>query len=365
MKSFGATLKEAREAKGLTPSQVAHDTHMLVQIVEEMEREDFHRIPAPIYGRGFVRLYAERVGLDPAPLIAEFMEIYNGHKPPQAERQPPPPAPPEPAVAPAPPMPETPPPEPETPSAPPVPETPSAPAEPETASEIPAPETPPAHEAASVLFSQSTQPAPQGQSIVEGEDAPSQPEPQAAHAEMEEIPPAVRGLDLFDQSAAPAMASVPPQQQQPQPSAEQTATKWESPFASAYEEPAENSNAVSAAQRFRDGLSAVSNGVIGRVSRIPRRAWRISLLALAAAAIIALAVWGCIALYRATETPATPDAVKPTPAKVTPEVKPQSVKRAKAQEAKSEKPAKPQSAKPTNPQNLKSNGCKVNSLYID
>ena len=49
MSSFGETLKAAREAKGLTCSQVAAQTHMLVQIVEEMEREDFHRIPAPIY----------------------------------------------------------------------------------------------------------------------------------------------------------------------------------------------------------------------------------------------------------------------------------------------------------------------------
>ncbi len=62
MSSFGETLRNAREAKGLTCSQVASQTHMLVQIVEEMEREDFHRIPAPIYGRGFVRLFAECVG---------------------------------------------------------------------------------------------------------------------------------------------------------------------------------------------------------------------------------------------------------------------------------------------------------------
>ena len=59
--SFGETLRNAREAKGLTTSQIAAKTRMLVQIVEEMENEDFHRIAAPIYGRGFVKLYAEYI----------------------------------------------------------------------------------------------------------------------------------------------------------------------------------------------------------------------------------------------------------------------------------------------------------------
>ena len=82
MSSFGETLRNAREAKGLSCSQVAAQTHMLVQIVEEMEREDFHRIPAPIYGRGFVRLFADCVGLDPVPLGREFMDIYEGRRAP-------------------------------------------------------------------------------------------------------------------------------------------------------------------------------------------------------------------------------------------------------------------------------------------
>ena len=80
--SFGETLRAAREAKGLTTSQIAAKTRMLVQIVEEMENEDFHRIADPIYGRGFVKLYAECVGLDPLPLVKEFMDIYEGRRAP-------------------------------------------------------------------------------------------------------------------------------------------------------------------------------------------------------------------------------------------------------------------------------------------
>lgn len=78
MIEFGETLKSAREAKGLSTSEVAEATNMLKAIVEDLEKEDFSRIVAPIYGRGFVKLYCETVGLDPAPMIEKFMDILSG-----------------------------------------------------------------------------------------------------------------------------------------------------------------------------------------------------------------------------------------------------------------------------------------------
>lgn len=83
MIEFGETLRKTREAKGLTLSEVAQKTHMLVQQVEALEKEDFSKIAAPIYGRGFVKLYCEAVGIeDYKPLVDEFMDIYSGNKPP-------------------------------------------------------------------------------------------------------------------------------------------------------------------------------------------------------------------------------------------------------------------------------------------
>ena len=80
MIEFGKTLTESREAKGLSISQLAETTRIMRSIVEGLENENFSGIPAPIYGRGFVKLYCEAVGLDPKPMIAEFMEIYNGNR---------------------------------------------------------------------------------------------------------------------------------------------------------------------------------------------------------------------------------------------------------------------------------------------
>lgn len=82
MIEFGAALKRAREAKGMTTAQLAQATHLMVQQIEALENEDFSKIAAPIYGRGFVKLYCEAVGLEAQPMITEFMELYSGNRPP-------------------------------------------------------------------------------------------------------------------------------------------------------------------------------------------------------------------------------------------------------------------------------------------
>lgn len=74
--ALGQKLREAREKMKLTPAQVASATRMKMKIVEDIEAEEFSRFPAPIYGKGFIRLYAEHVGLDPRPLILEYMSRF-------------------------------------------------------------------------------------------------------------------------------------------------------------------------------------------------------------------------------------------------------------------------------------------------
>ncbi len=82
MIEFGKTLRQAREAKGLTVDDIAKATHMMARQIEALENEDFSGFAAPIYGRGFVKLYCEAVGIEAKPMIAEFMEIFNGNREP-------------------------------------------------------------------------------------------------------------------------------------------------------------------------------------------------------------------------------------------------------------------------------------------
>lgn len=101
MIQFGRTLREAREAKGLSAGDVARETNLLARQVEALENEDFSHIAAPIYGRGFVKMYCQTVGLDPQPLVEAFMDIYTGKRQPaplqKPAPQPAPEQPPEPA----------------------------------------------------------------------------------------------------------------------------------------------------------------------------------------------------------------------------------------------------------------------------
>lgn len=74
MFSPGATLRAAREKCKLTQREVAEATRIKTNIIEAIENNDFSGIAAPLYGKGFIKLYAEFVGLNPEPLIRDYME---------------------------------------------------------------------------------------------------------------------------------------------------------------------------------------------------------------------------------------------------------------------------------------------------
>lgn len=76
MQTIGQIFREAREQQGRTVLEAAAATRIKPTQISEMERDDFHSIVAPIYGRGFIKIYAEFLGLDPAPLLQRYNEKY-------------------------------------------------------------------------------------------------------------------------------------------------------------------------------------------------------------------------------------------------------------------------------------------------
>ncbi len=76
MMTIGEIFKTAREKKKITTSEAAVATRMKVQHVEAIESGRFDKFAAPTYARGFIRLYAEYLGLDPSPLIRFYNEHY-------------------------------------------------------------------------------------------------------------------------------------------------------------------------------------------------------------------------------------------------------------------------------------------------
>ena len=72
-KTIGDILRETRDLKGVSISKVAASTRMKVQHVEAMENNDFGQFAAATYARGFLKLYAQYLGLDPKPLIDQYI----------------------------------------------------------------------------------------------------------------------------------------------------------------------------------------------------------------------------------------------------------------------------------------------------
>ncbi len=74
MFSPGATLRAAREKRKLTQADISEATRIKIHVINAIENNDFSEVAAPLYGKGFIKMYAEVVGLDPAPLLRDYME---------------------------------------------------------------------------------------------------------------------------------------------------------------------------------------------------------------------------------------------------------------------------------------------------
>jgi transcriptional regulator with XRE-family HTH domain len=64
------TLKTARQARGLTSSDIVRETRLSPRTITAIEEGRFHDLPAGLYARTSVRTYAAAIGLDPAEVLA-------------------------------------------------------------------------------------------------------------------------------------------------------------------------------------------------------------------------------------------------------------------------------------------------------
>jgi cytoskeletal protein RodZ len=75
MTNFGASLKQARESKGISLDQIAAETRISTRFLSAIENEEFHLLPGGIFNRGFVRAFAEKVGLDADQAVADYERL--------------------------------------------------------------------------------------------------------------------------------------------------------------------------------------------------------------------------------------------------------------------------------------------------
>ena len=71
--SFGRRLRAVREGQRISIAEIAESTKILGALLEGLEHDDVARWPTGLYRRAFIRAYATAIGLDPEPVVREFM----------------------------------------------------------------------------------------------------------------------------------------------------------------------------------------------------------------------------------------------------------------------------------------------------
>ncbi len=75
MESIGKTLQEARERLGLTLDEVERSTRIRKVRLEALEQGDFDSLPSRVQVQGFLRNYADFLGIDPEQILAEYAQL--------------------------------------------------------------------------------------------------------------------------------------------------------------------------------------------------------------------------------------------------------------------------------------------------
>jgi transcriptional regulator with XRE-family HTH domain len=76
MSEFGPRLRRERERKHISIDAIAAATKIKASLFEQLERGDASKWPSGIFGRSFLRAYAEAIGLDPDATVREFLAVF-------------------------------------------------------------------------------------------------------------------------------------------------------------------------------------------------------------------------------------------------------------------------------------------------
>lgn len=76
MFEIGSTLRDARVRRDISLQRAEADTKIRVKYIQAMENEDFDVMPAGTYVKGFLRTYAEYLGIDYQLILDEYNDRF-------------------------------------------------------------------------------------------------------------------------------------------------------------------------------------------------------------------------------------------------------------------------------------------------
>ncbi|MBT8421579.1 MAG: helix-turn-helix domain-containing protein, partial [Gammaproteobacteria bacterium] len=71
----GERLLVARKERKVTVAEIAKELHISEQKVEALERNEFETLGAQVFARGYIRKYAQMVGVDADEIVADYDEL--------------------------------------------------------------------------------------------------------------------------------------------------------------------------------------------------------------------------------------------------------------------------------------------------
>jgi cytoskeletal protein RodZ len=78
IESIGEILREARHHKGASVEDASRATRIKMEILEQLEADEFDRLAAPAYTKGFLKLYSEYLGLDSQAMVDSYLRSQGG-----------------------------------------------------------------------------------------------------------------------------------------------------------------------------------------------------------------------------------------------------------------------------------------------
>src|SRR5512147_1664792 len=74
--TIGQRLKAEREEQRLTLEKVFEATRIRIQYLQALEADDLSVMPSPVQARGYLRNYAEYLGLDVDQILDELRTVH-------------------------------------------------------------------------------------------------------------------------------------------------------------------------------------------------------------------------------------------------------------------------------------------------
>jgi cytoskeletal protein RodZ len=74
MSTFGETLRRERELRQISLREISEATKINLRYLDALERDDFRHLPGGVFNKGFVRAYAQFIGIEPEAMVTAYLE---------------------------------------------------------------------------------------------------------------------------------------------------------------------------------------------------------------------------------------------------------------------------------------------------